>query len=126
MLPIEDSGVNQTEPTGTVRLPPKVRRSLRENMERYLRERGVPYINVDEAKKVLFAGARLRSFHFVVYFSDRRNWLLYTSQLRKESREDLRQWEQIFGDGFVAVLVREMKDGTFNFKTLDGDVLPSP
>jgi len=104
----------------------KVKRSLREIVERYLRDKGVPYINVDEAKKALFAGAKLRSFHFVVYFSDRRNWLLYTSQLRKESREDLLQWEQIFGDGFVAVVAKQMKEGAFTFKTLSGDVLPPP
>lgn len=120
----ESESVGQTTPAGKA-AKPRVRSSLREAVEKYLRDKGVPYINVDEAKKALFAGAKLRSFHFVVYFPDRRNWLLYTSQLRKESRQDLLQWEEIFGDGFVAVVAKQMTDGTFNFKTLSGDVLPS-
>ena len=35
--------------------------------EGYLRDRGVPYVSVDEAKKALFATAKLKSFDFVVY-----------------------------------------------------------
>ena len=35
--------------------------------EDYLRKKGLPYIAVDEAKKALFAGAKLKSFDFVVY-----------------------------------------------------------
>ena len=35
--------------------------------EAFLRERGVPYVAVDEAKKALFASAKLKSFDFVVY-----------------------------------------------------------
>src|SRR5689334_23174216 len=50
--------------TGTP-LPAPPKRSLHESLELFLRERGVPYINVDEAKRALFAGAKLRSFHFV-------------------------------------------------------------
>jgi len=110
----------------TVSTPTKAKRSLREIVERYLRDKGIPYINVDEAKKALFAGAKLRSFHFVVYFSDRKNWLLYTSQLRRESRDDLRQWEGIFGDGFVAVVGKQNAKGDLNFKTLAGEALELP
>jgi len=106
--------------------PSKAKRSLRETVERYLREHSIPYVNVDEAKKALFAGAKLRSFHFVVYFKEGKNWLLYTSQLRKESREDLKQWEQIFGDGFVAVVGKQAADGMLKFRTLAGDAMELP
>ena len=106
--------------------PPRVRRSLRDIVERYLRDKGIPYINVDEAKKALFAGAKLRSFHFVVYRTTGQNWLLYTSQLRKESRDDLRQWEGIFGDGFVAVIGKQAVDGTLKFRTLKGESVELP
>ena len=117
---------NEPQVRNTTPTPAKARRSLRETVERYLREKHIPYINVDEAKKALFAGARLRSFHFVVYFSDRRNWLLYTSQLRQESRDDLKQWEAIFGDGFVAVVGKQNAKGELMFKTLAGEALELP
>jgi len=107
-------------------LPHLIKRCLREIVERHLRDKGIPYINVDEAKKALFAGAKLRSFHFVVYFKDGKNWLLYTSQLRKESRDDLRQWEQIFGDGFVAVVGKQTAKGELRFQTLMGEALELP
>src|SRR5688500_7028395 len=32
--------------------------------EAYLRERGIPYVAVDEAKKAIFANAKLKSFDF--------------------------------------------------------------
>ena len=35
--------------------------------EDYLRSRGWPYIPVDEQKKAIFAGARIKSFDFLVY-----------------------------------------------------------
>ena len=95
--------------------------SLRETVERFLRERGVPYINVDEAKRALFAGAKLRSFHFVVYRTSGQNWLVFAAALRRESREDLRQWEGIFGDGFVAVVVTRVSDRALRFRTLAGE-----
>lgn len=101
--------------------PPK--RPLRESLERFLRERGVPYINVDEAKRALFSGAKLRSFHFVVYRTNGKNWLVFAAQLRKESRQDLHQWEGIFGDGFVAVVARQWPDGQFRFRTLAGETV---
>jgi hypothetical protein len=100
-------------------VPPKY--SLRETVERFLRERGLPYINVDEAKRALFAGAKLRSFHFVVYRPAGKNWLVFAAALRRESRKDLRQWEGIFGDGFAAVVVKRASDGTLRFRTLAGE-----
>ena len=35
--------------------------------EDYLRRKGLPYIAVDEAKKALFAGAKLKARNSVVY-----------------------------------------------------------
>jgi hypothetical protein len=96
---------------------------FREVVERFLRENGVPYINVDEAKRALFAGAKLRSFHFVVYFQNKKNWLLHTAQMRKEIREDMKQWVEIFGEGFIGVVARQKPDGTPKFQTLEGEPL---
>jgi hypothetical protein len=88
--------------------------------EAYLRKLGIPYVAVDEAKKAMFSDARLKSFDFVVYNKDGRNLLVDIKgrQLRgrtkvqtfqtwatEEDVKDLLQWQQIFGDGFVAVLM---------------------
>ncbi|HYO08264.1 MAG TPA: HYExAFE family protein [Tepidisphaeraceae bacterium] len=87
--------------------------------EAFLRSRGIPYVAVDEAKKALFANAKLKSFDFVVYSKAGPNLLVDVKgrQLRDRTGrkgfetwtterdvEDLMQWEQVFGDGFRAVL----------------------
>ena len=87
--------------------------------EAFLRHKGIPYVAVDEAKRALFANAKLKSFDFVVYSTSGPNLLIDVKgrQLRdRTSRrgfetwttqrdvEDLMQWEQVFGEGFKAVL----------------------
>ena len=87
--------------------------------EAFLRDRGIPCVAVDEAKRALFANAKLKSFDFVVYSKNGPNLLIDVKgrQLRdRTSRrgfetwatqrdiEDLMQWEQVFGEGFKAVL----------------------
>jgi hypothetical protein len=88
-------------------------------LEAFLRSRGIPYVAVDEAKKALFSNAKLKSFDFVVYSKTGPNLLIDVKgrQLRdrtgrgafqtwatQQDVEDLMQWEQVFGDGFKAVL----------------------
>ncbi|MEI8194335.1 MAG: hypothetical protein WCI73_00340 [Phycisphaerae bacterium] len=102
---------------------PALQQTLRETVEHYLRRHGVPFVNVDEAKKALFHGARLRSFHFVVYHPTGGNWLVWAAQLRKEVREDLQEWEKIFGDGFIAVVAKQTSSGTPKFQTLAGEAV---
>jgi hypothetical protein len=87
--------------------------------EGYLRDKGIPYVAVDEAKKALFANAKLKSFDFVVYSKTGPNLLVDVKgrQLRNRSSRrgfetwaeeqdvvDLMQWEQVFGEGFKAML----------------------
>ena len=87
--------------------------------EAYLRNKGIPYVAVDEAKKALFANAKLKSFDFVVYPPQKKPRLLIDVKgrsLRNRTKrsgfetwateadvKDLLQWEQVFGDGFTAV-----------------------
>ncbi|HRK30018.1 MAG TPA: HYExAFE family protein [Tepidisphaeraceae bacterium] len=86
--------------------------------EAYLRERGIPYVAVDEAKKALFSTAKLKSFDFVVYNPKGLNLLVDVKGRQAHSRsarpsfqtwtterdvEDLMQWEQVFGSNFKAV-----------------------
>jgi hypothetical protein len=90
--------------------------------EDYLRAAGVPYVAVDEAKKALFAGVRLKSFDFVVYSAAGPNLLAdvkgrkfpargakggrrWENWTEREDLESLARWEEVFGSGFAAVLV---------------------
>lgn len=88
--------------------------------EAYLRDRAIPYVAVDEAKKALFSNAKLKSFDFVVYSKTGRNLLVDVKgrQLRgkktggsfqtwttEQDVMDLLQWQQVFGEGFTAVLM---------------------
>jgi hypothetical protein len=102
------------------------RRSLKATVERLLRERNIPYVDVGEARRALSAvgsATSLCTFHFVVYRADGPNWLVFAAQLRKQARADMQQWEKIFGTGFVAVAARQMRDSTLRFRTLAGDAL---
>ena len=36
-------------------------------LEDYLRSRGTPYIAVDESRRVIFSGAKIKSFDFLIY-----------------------------------------------------------
>ena len=44
--------------------------------EDYLRSRGVPYVPVDEAKRVIFGGEKVKSFDFLVYPGDEQHWIV--------------------------------------------------
>ena len=88
--------------------------------EAYLRDRGIPYVAVDEAKKALFANARLKSFDFVVYSKNGPNLLVdvkgrqmkdaaakrsFQTWTTERDVDDLMQWEQVFGEGFKAMFM---------------------
>ncbi len=90
--------------------------------EDYIRSRGWPYIPVDEQRKAIFGGARIKSFDYLVYRPGQPAWLVeikgrkfpYDGNGRKRywenwvSRDDLadlERWEGVFGDGFEPVLV---------------------
>ena len=87
--------------------------------EAFLRERGIPCVAVDEAKKALFANAKLKSFDFVVYSKNGPNLLVdvkgrqvrdrgsrkgFETWATEQDVNDLMQWEQVFGEGYKAVL----------------------
>jgi hypothetical protein len=90
--------------------------------EDYLRGRGIPYVAVDESKKAIFRDVRLKSFDFIVYSRSHANWLADVKGRRWVSRgsggrrawenwvtlgdlDGLGQWQQVFGQGFRALLV---------------------
>ena len=90
--------------------------------EDYVRSRGWPYVPVDEQKKAIFAGGRVKSFDFLVYPPGRPAWLVdikgrkfpyeinggrryWENWVTRGDLEGLRRWEGVFGQGFEPVLV---------------------
>lgn len=90
--------------------------------EDYLQRRQVPYVAVDEAKRAAFRDAKLKSFDFIVYSTGGTNWLVDVKGRRWVARkvggrpawenwvtqadlDGLRQWQEVFGTGFAALLV---------------------
>ena len=55
--------------------------------EAFLRGKGIPYVAVDEAKKALFADAKLKSFDFVVYSKTGPNLLIDVKGRQVQWRE---------------------------------------
>jgi len=91
--------------------------------EDYVRSRGWPYVSVDEQKRAIFAGARVKTFDFLVYPPDRPACLVdvkgrqfpyecagggkhyWENWITRRDMEGLRQWKRVFGDGFDPVIV---------------------
>ena len=86
--------------------------------EKYLREKQIPYVAVDEAKRALdkaYPPVSLKSFDFVVYSQQGPNLLVDVKGRKHSGRsskaldnwvtqndvDSLVQWEKIFGNGFV-------------------------
>ena len=94
-------------------------------VEKLLIEQIVPYVSIHEARPKL-SNPKLvgfRNFHFVAYDNlegSRPNWLLFAAHLDKEARDHMRQWEKIFGTGFVAVVAQRNRQGALIFHDLNG------
>ena len=85
--------------------------------EAFLKSRSIPYVNVEEAKKALFANSRLKSFDFVVYSKTKKSLLVdlngrihragnggYQNWATERDVLDLLEWEKVFGEDFTAVI----------------------
>ena len=98
------------------------RQHYEQAFEDYLRSVGRPFVVVDDAKKAVFSGARIKSFDFLVYSTGTTHWLVdvkgrklaVQSPGRKghlenwTTREDvvgLQQWARVFGQGFAGLFV---------------------
>ena len=90
--------------------------------EDYVRSCGWPYVPVDETKKAIFSGARVKSFDFIVYPPGKNAWLVdvkgrkfpyelsggrryWENWVTREDLAGLQKWEGVFGQGFEPVLV---------------------
>lgn len=90
--------------------------------EDYVRSRGWPYLPVDEQKKAIFAGARIKSFDFLVHLPGGRAWLVdikgrkfpydvsggkryWENWVTREDLDGLTKWQEAFGAQFETGLV---------------------
>lgn len=91
--------------------------------EDYLRSRGVPYVAVDETRRAIFAGEKIKSFDVIVYPHDGPNWITdikgrkfpyiaangsrryWENWVIREDLDSLGAWQRVFGDGFEARFV---------------------
>ncbi|MEI7766989.1 MAG: HYExAFE family protein [Phycisphaerae bacterium] len=85
--------------------------------ELWLRQRGIAYVAVNEAKRTLLQSAKLKSFDFVVYRTDATNLIVdvkgrtasakggLPNWVTREDIDDLRNWQELFGAGFQAYFV---------------------
>jgi hypothetical protein len=80
------------------------RKALVSELEKHLREKGWPYMAVDEAKKAIFNASEIDAFDFLVYSTTGPNLLVLvvTRRPTPDQVEQMRQWEQIFGKDFLA------------------------
>lgn len=90
--------------------------------EDYLRCRGLPYLAVDETRRAVFGRTPVKSFDFLVYQGAGPNWLVdvkgrkfpydspgncrrWENWVQDQDLDGLREWEEVFGDSFRAVLL---------------------
>ncbi len=89
--------------------------------EAFLRDRGVAYIAVDEAKRAMMGYVSLKNVDFIVNATDGRNWLVDVKGRRfpaggrskqywrnwstQDDVDSLAQWERAFGERFASLLV---------------------
>ena len=88
----------------------------------YLKERGTPFVEVEEAKRALFAGVRLPAFNVVAYAEPGPNLLVTCRGFGEDGgrwRENMRHWQEIFGEGFAAARA-VVRGGEIRFLDLDG------
>lgn len=88
--------------------------------EDYLRSRGIPYVPVDETRRVIFAGTKVKSFDFLVYPSENQRWIVdikgrkfpyltsnggkcyWENWVTRADLEGMSEWQTVFGDKFEA------------------------
>jgi len=93
--------------------------------EHYLQSRQVPYVPVDESRKTLFSGSKIKSFDFLVYPAEDCHWIVdvkgrnfpyldedgrgsgryWENWVTREDLSGLGEWQTVFGEEFEARFV---------------------
>jgi hypothetical protein len=91
-----------------------------QRMEETLKRHRVQYVVVDENRRKLFCSAKMGEFHFVCFQRPGPHWLIWAGAVREGAREGMAEWQQAFGEGFVAVLAHVASEESVGFHALDG------
>ena len=85
------------------------RERLRKQFETFLRDKGWPYVAVDEAKKAILGASQIQAFDFLVYSSAGPNLLVLlqagAGPVARVDLDGMGEWEKVFGPDFRAVFV---------------------
>ncbi len=90
--------------------------------EDYIRSRGWPYIPVDEQRKAIFSGARIKSFDFVVYPPGHKTWIVdvkgrkfpyegkggrryWENWVTQDDIDGATQWHAVLGSGYEPIFL---------------------
>lgn len=90
--------------------------------EDFIRSCGWPYIPVNEGRKAIFAGSRIKSFDFLVYRPGETAWLVdlkgrkfpyesggskryWENWVTRADLDGLEKWQNVFGEGFESILM---------------------
>lgn len=93
--------------------------------EDFLRSRHIPYVPVDETRKVIFSGSKVKSFDFLVYPAEDCHWIVdvkgrkfpynggngkptaryWENWVTQEDLDGLSDWQGVFGSEFEARFV---------------------
>ncbi len=103
------------------------RKPLLAELERYLRDKGWPYVSVDDARKAIFGASEIKPFDFLVYSSTGPNLLVFLVT-RKPTPAQVRQmqeWEKVFGKDFAAAFTFQV-GGAWRTLSLQDLQAPDP
>jgi len=86
--------------------PKPKRRAKVHPFEKWLRDTGVPYVEVHAARRALFPDVSVTPFDYLVYCESGPNLLVLLHACPKDPHaEKMAEWEKIFGAEFQAVFV---------------------
>ena len=79
-------------------------------VENLLKEIGTPFVAVDDAKKAVFAGAKIDSFDLLIYVPEGEHLLATVLPPSRRvptqrQRDTLLQWQKVFGSGFSGAFI---------------------
>ena len=86
-------------------------------VENLLKEIGTPFVAVDDAKKAVFAGAKIDSFDLLIYVPEGEHLLATVLPPSRRvpthrQRDTLLQWQKVFGTGFSGAFIHVTDEPT--------------
>ena len=98
-------------------------------IEALLKELGTPYVCVDDAKRAVFAGAKIDSFDLLIYVPEGDHLLATVLPPSRRvptqrQRDTLLQWQKVFGSGFSGAFIHVAEEPTV--QRLEGKGLRQP